>query len=722
MSIYSGIPVFFRYYMIGALIIACILIEYYIHIVYGITSIYPHLYYVPVVMASLWWGLKGVLPVSVFLGVMHTASFLPAISEDALARSMILVFIGSVMGLLCESRKRSEDALANSEEKRRSFMESATDRFILLDSKMNVVETNQVAMDGLCLTRDEFIGKNYLDIVPELKNTLIHKKAVEVLKTGNVFFLDDFVIPSRFGEVCLSVKIFKVGNGLGIIYSDVTERKKMEKELKIKDNSIQTSINAIAFTDLKGNVTYVNESFLKMWGYESLQEILGLNIMKYIASDKTAMQMYEKTGESRTYFSEITAKRRDGSHFDVQLSANIVKDDTGKPICVMASFIDITERKKLEKDLTSSLEHYSAIVNTTHSVILELDRKGGLVFNNPEASRFLKQDNTSLRCKSLTDVFPSEFASDVRNRLTRIFDSGLPQQYESTLAMNEMQMDVLVHMVPIGPGKEPESVMFSLRDISDLKAAERLRMENAALEDASRLKSEFMATVSHELRTPMNAVIGYTELLQDSVFGELNEKQQQQLGVIHNNGEKLLLLLGDIMDNANIEAGKLELKYERIGVDDLVSMAREARDSSFIEKNLKVEVFGEQGLSVWADGLRIKQCLNNLLSNAVKFTPEGGYIQITTKKKGDMVEFSVKDDGIGFPPENLKVIFEPFVRIESAPSEEVEATGLGLIITKRLVENMGGRVWAKSVVGEGSEFGFSIPASTPDEKAGQSTV
>jgi signal transduction histidine kinase/ActR/RegA family two-component response regulator len=236
-----------------------------------------------------------------------------------------------------------------------------------------------------------------------------------------------------------------------------------------------------------------------------------------------------------------------------------------------------------------------------------------------------------------------------------------------------------------------------------------LQERSAQLEVASRHKSEFLASMSHELRTPLNAVLGFSEVLLERMFGEINERQEEYLRDIHNSGKHLLELLNEILDLSKVEAGQMELEFTSLDVpaalEHAASMLRERATAHSID--LRVEL-GDGVGAVEADDLRFKQVVLNLVSNAVKFTPDGGSVVIRAVELDTDLRVSVKDTGVGIPVEDRERIFESFQQGGRGASRE-EGTGLGLTLSRRIVELLGGRMWLESEVGVGSTFEFSIP-------------
>ncbi|MGO4598270.1 response regulator [Terrabacter sp. 2RAF25] len=244
--------------------------------------------------------------------------------------------------------------------------------------------------------------------------------------------------------------------------------------------------------------------------------------------------------------------------------------------------------------------------------------------------------------------------------------------------------------------------------LTNARLYQQLEQQSVELADASRHKSEFLASMSHELRTPLNAVIGFSEVLLERMFGELNERQEDYLQDIHSAGRHLLALLGDILDLSKIEAGRMELDLTTFPMDDVVaqalSLVRERAALHSIDLVLDAQPLGP----VTADELRLKQVLLNLLSNAVKFTPDGGTVEVRAWREGRDLQVTVSDTGIGIDPSDQERIFDSFQQGERTASS-VEGTGLGLTLSRRIIELHGGRLWLTSAPGRGSTFGVVIP-------------
>ncbi|HEU0053963.1 MAG TPA: GAF domain-containing sensor histidine kinase, partial [Longimicrobium sp.] len=243
-------------------------------------------------------------------------------------------------------------------------------------------------------------------------------------------------------------------------------------------------------------------------------------------------------------------------------------------------------------------------------------------------------------------------------------------------------------------------------------AADNARLYREAV-NANAVKSEFLAVMSHELRTPLNAIIGYADLLDAGVAGELNDGQREQLARIRGGSKHLLRLIEEVLLFSRLEAGREEVYLEEVELDALVAEAAALVEPLAREKGLEFAVrMDDPGLVVRTDVGKVHQIVLNLLSNAVKFSDRGG-IFTRVRRDGERACIEVRDTGIGIAPENLERIFDAFSQVEQAPTRRVGGTGLGLSVTRNLARLMGGDVIVRSEVGGGSTFTVSIPLRPP---------
>jgi len=278
------------------------------------------------------------------------------------------------------------------------------------------------------------------------------------------------------------------------------------------------------------------------------------------------------------------------------------------------------------------------------------------------------------------------------------------------------------------PSDEGLRVIALVRDISARKQVEdrlravqeqytaelaaknqQLQARNLDVEKANRLKSQFLASMSHELRTPLHTIIGFSELLTEELEGPLNDKQKRFLGHILQDSRHLLDLINEILDLSKIEAGRLELQKEEMDFAGCLQEVVNGIEQQAAAKSIRLEVNNEYRGTLYADRTRVKEILYNLLSNALKFTPDGGHVWVQTVVQGRELHVLVGDTGIGVHPEEHHTIFEKFYQVGSTTKGTREGTGLGLPITRKLVELHGGQIRLESSPGEGSRFSFTLP-------------
>ena len=246
--------------------------------------------------------------------------------------------------------------------------------------------------------------------------------------------------------------------------------------------------------------------------------------------------------------------------------------------------------------------------------------------------------------------------------------------------------------------------------IQNAQLFREIQEKGQQLEIANRHKSEFLANMSHELRTPLNAIIGFSEVLSEKYFGELNEKQADYVKDIHTSGKHLLSLINDILDLSKIEAGRMELDLAEFDLPSALQNALTLVRERAQRHGIKLDLESDPALGqFYADERKFKQIMLNLLSNAVKFTPEGGRVGVSAKPNGSAIEIAVADSGVGIADADQEAIFEEFKQVGTDYTKKAEGTGLGLALTKRFIELHGGTIRVSSAPGKGSTFTFTLP-------------
>jgi signal transduction histidine kinase len=248
-------------------------------------------------------------------------------------------------------------------------------------------------------------------------------------------------------------------------------------------------------------------------------------------------------------------------------------------------------------------------------------------------------------------------------------------------------------------------------------AASELGRLNQQLAQTSKAKSEFLANMSHELRTPMNAILGFTEMVLDGLYGDVPTELKEPISDIQVNGRHLLRLINDVLDLSKIEAGRMQLALGEYSVREVVDIVYISLRSLAAEKGLEFVINVPEDLPVaYGDNGRLTQCLMNLAGNAIKFTKQGR-VEIGVELVNSELIYRVSDTGIGIPKEEIQNVFAEFRQIDATVTREFGGTGLGLSITKRFVEMHGGRIWVESEIGRGCTFFFAVPVRTKGDGA-----
>jgi len=331
---------------------------------------------------------------------------------------------------------------------------------------------------------------------------------------------------------------------------------------------------------------------------------------------------------------------------------------------------------------------------------------------------------TDIRLPDVGGLEILELAKEINPDVAVIMMTGYASIETAVNAVNEGAYAYFVK--PVNPDEIKTTITNALKQqrlslenkrlVESLQHSNKLLFEaNEELRKATEAKSEFLAHMSHELRTPLNVIIGFSELMQDGVPGEINKEQRQCLDDILSSGKRLLDLINEVLDLSKIESGKTELRLTNIALPSVIESLRSTMMPMLAprKQSLKVEV--EEGLPpVHVDKAKVRQVLLNLLSNATRFTPDGGKLKIEAVREGDWCQVSVIDNGIGIKKEDQERMFEPFYQLDNPLTKEKGGTGLGLTLVKQIIERHGGRIWVESEYGKGSRFTFTLPLATAD--------
>ncbi len=382
---------------------------------------------------------------------------------------------------------------------------------------------------------------------------------------------------------------------------------------------------------------------------------------------------------------------------------------------VMRILFYYAERQnRMQRRLNKSEEKFRAIFENSNDAILLIENEL-YIDCNPATLKIFGCTFDEIIGKSPFDFSPlyqsdSELSTEKAIQFKNSVFNGLPVRFEwQHIRHDGTAFDAEISLSSLKVNRKI-LIQSIIRDISDRKVAEKeLISAKERAEESDRLKSTFLANMSHEIRTPLNSIIGFSELLSDQDFDP--EQQYEFAKMINASGNNLLAIISDIMDISKIESGQVQLRKSVFSVNKLLARIQKEYSFKAIGKGIELRLDPsnpEEEIIIESDGDRLNQILINLVGNAIKFTKDG-FIEIGFRKEKDCLLFQVKDTGIGINPEFHPTIFERFRQVESTYTRKYGGTGLGLPISKSLVELLGGTIWVESEEGKGATFYFTVP-------------
>ena len=567
---------------------------------------------------------------------------------------------------------------------------------------------------------DNVIGKTDFDFFPEEHAIKAYECEQEIMRTG--IPLIDVEEKTAWGNgqynwnKVSKYPLYDSENqiiGTWGISTDITHQKNVEYQLKEEEERYRilsdVTIEGIVIHH-SGVIKDLNPSFLKLLGFER-EELLGKNFLDYVYKEDRAVVQENISKESeRTY--EIRLVKKSGKKFFAEVESRKIQLPGVE--LRMAAVRDITRRKQAEEALLESEKRMRAITDSAHDGIIMIGRDGLVTYWNPAAERILGYASVEAMGKNLVGLIaPSQFHESFSEAF-RMFRPSNDQAAGKSFDLKarrkdgaEISVQLSLSSVQLSSGCYTVGI---LRDVTRQKENEQeLIKAKEIAEEATGAKSEFLANMSHEIRTPMNAIIGFSGLLKKS---ELSPKQLDYINKIDHSANSLLGIINDILDFSKIEAGKLELETVDFRLDDVINNIVSMVSEKAAEKNIELlnRIANDVPCALIGDPLRVGQVLINLVNNAVKFTDKG-YILIKTelenrKDSRCRIKFSVKDTGIGMTQEQKSKLFTAFSQADSSVTRRFGGTGLGLTISKQLVEMMNGEVYVESEFGDGSTFTF----------------
>jgi two-component system sensor histidine kinase/response regulator len=623
-------------------------------------------------------------------------------------------------------------ALQKQEAKFEAITTSAQDAIMMMDPSGRISFWNRAAERILGWTRQEALGQKLQALLappfcPEATRKVFQD--LEAIGLGQAVgeTLELILLTKDKREIFVELSLSSVsldgkGNAVGIL-RDITARKRAQEQLAQVERQYYELVNNLTVgvyrntAGEKGRFLEVNPAIVAMFEAESKEAFTAHNVSDLYVDPAQRKAFSEKiTRDGFVKGEEIELQTLKGRRFWGSISAIMRKDKMGQ-VFFDGVIEDITDRKRAEEHIQRERILLRTLIDNLPDAIYVKDtacRK--TVANRADVQNMDRASEAEVLGRDDFELFPREAAAKFYADDQHVIQSGQPvlNREEYFFDAHSQQRWLLTSKVPLRDERGQVIGLIGIgHDITAMKRTEEeLRQAKEAAEAASRAKSEFLANMSHEIRTPMNGVIGMTGLLLDT---PLTREQREFAETIRSSGETLLTLINDVLDFSKIEAGRLSLEVLDFDLRELVEDTAEILALRAQQKGLEFICLIEPSVPslLQGDPGRLRQILTNLAGNAIKFTPQGEvsiHVRLaSTTADQATLRFAIIDTGIGIPPDKLDILFAPFMQVDASTTRHFGGSGLGLSISKRLVELMNGRIGVESIAGQGSQFWFEVP-------------
>jgi len=584
-------------------------------------------------------------------------------------------------------------------EEKNTILESIDDAFFAIDKDWIVTYWNNMAEKFMGKRRAEVLNKNIWEIYPEAVNSEAHKKYQEVFETNEAVH---FELYSIYLKNWSDISIFPAGNGLSVYVKDINERKKAELAaacaLEEKNTILETIDDAFFAVDENWIVTYWNnraESALKM----PKNKILGQNLWSVYAHavDSEMYRKYQEAMKTRNvvefeFYSEVVK---------AWLEISIYPATNGLTVFIK----DVSDRKKAEAAATQALEERNTILESIDDAFFAVDRNWIVTYWNNMAEQVLMTAKDDILNHGLWEVFSVSVGSESYKKYHEAVETGVAAHFEDYFPPLNKWYEISAY-----PSVNGLSVYF--KDITDRKLSEtRLTELNESLQKHAKELSisnaeleQFAYVASHDLQEPLRMVTGFLTQIERKYDKILDDKGKQYIHFAVDGAKRMRQIILDLLEFSRV--GQMHDNPEEVNVNNLINDILPLYRKQIEEKKARVEF--DRLPTIQTYKVPIRQVFQNLISNSLKYQKSGksALINISCDETEEYWKFSVSDNGIGIDPEYFGKIFIIFQRLHN--KDEYSGTGMGLAVTKKIIENLGGKIWVESEEGKGSTFYFTI--------------
>ena len=502
----------------------------------------------------------------------------------------------------------------------------------------------------------------------------------------------------------------------GTIVRDITERKREQDALRIKDRAIESAINAFIAIDMAGNLNYVNNAFLNLFGYNSPLEVLGKPVWGFCANSGVIEEIKEGLRKEPIWRGDAAALRRDGSQMIIHVVASEVFDDAGQPMCIQASFADVTERKRIENQRAQEHYAFNALYELHGAQDIEQDRVLQEFLNMlPQCWLYpdvtycrLTLGNKDVRTQNYRES-PWKLTAHIKLDKTIVgclevgYLEKRPNRDEGTFLKEER---LLINRLADRAGRIIEHKQSEEKLQAAYAEETRLRQQ---LEEEAKNRIQFIDVLAHELKGPLTPILTSSGILREIMPPDTESVPRKLADNIFIGTKLLNNRLDELLILARSAKGTITLNKEATDTRQFIEQAVSRYTPAITRRNQELIVELAEDLPTTSlDQSRLDQVLVNLLSNASKYSPEGRRILLTASQSEGNLLIAVKDEGMGISPQDQAVLFQPYQRV-GQDQHNIKGLGLGLTVVKAIVEAHNGKIWLESQLGKGSTFSFTIP-------------
>ncbi|MCX8056176.1 MAG: PAS domain S-box protein [Ignavibacteria bacterium] len=599
----------------------------------------------------------------------------------------------------------------------------ANDAFFLISKDGSIVEANDKAIEMYGYSITELKGRPFVlleapenrtewsDLLNRLRNDVGSVfESLHINRAGNKFYVE------------ISAKIISIQNELFLvaIVRNIEDRKKTELQLIESEKKFYTLFQQAYDSILllkKDLIIDCNTRASKLFNilkedliHKSIKEFIAENDSEILKGFYSAISAPNKA-ENKSY--QLTLKTSDGKIFDGELNLSVF-ELKGENI-IQLVIRDITERKQF----LEHLEKFKRAFENTDEMMMITDVNGVIEYVNPAFERITGYTLEEIKGKTPSILKSGLHPEDFYRSLWNTILSG--KSWQGIIVNKKKDGTLYTEEMIISPIKNEKNIITSFvavkKDVTErIKAEEELKLARLKAEESDRIKSNFLSMMSHEVRTPLNVILGFLDIIKSSINEEDFPEKEHIFSVIQRNSKRLITLINDIIDISRIESNEMKLEFGNYNAQMLLMKSIAEFELDARAKGLRIiEDYNLDNALIRVDEIRFQQIMANLLSNAIKFTSRGE-ITVSAKVIENKLYISVKDTGIGIPKEFLPHLFQFFRQAEEGYNRNFEGAGLGLAITKKLVNMMNGEIYVESELNKGSTFTIVFPVVTGEEE------